>query len=298
MDFAERIFAFLAAIAPACLIATMLVAIGKRTLPPGVRSLALLMGPFAALSSLLSFPFVAAIALLHPPGASLLNAFFAAAMPEELAKFAVLTTIVLRHYDAETRRDAILAGAWLGIGFGVFENFFYVTDGKDWMTVGLLRAVTSVPFHVALGAIMGLGLQRDVRRRWVFALLAPIALHGLYDWPAMAVAWDKAALNPTTLAYGVVFLGTLALTGYLVAAPIARALRAMARDPAMRRSAPANATFLLGLDGLALLLRIGALIAVGVGVVAGIVVDTRYVALLAPAILPFTFAELWRTSQS
>jgi hypothetical protein len=299
MSLPEKILAFLAAIAPACLIATILIGIGKGSLPARVRSLALIMGLFAALSSLVSMISVPAMAMLHfPISPSLFRAFFAAALPEETAKFVVLVTIVLRHYEADTRRDAILAGAWLGLGFGVLENFSYVTRGDGWAILSLVRAVTAVPFHVALGAIMGLSLQRfGIGRGWLLALALPILLHGLYDWPAMAIEWNRAALNETSAAYGAVFLLTLVATGYLVSGPVARTLRRTARNVSTQSGLTAGRAFLAGVSGIAGLLRAGASTLVAVALVAAIVLDVRYVALLATAILPFTFAELWRSAR-
>jgi hypothetical protein len=210
----------------------------------------------------------------------------------------VLVTIVLRHYEADTRRDAILAGAWLGLGFGVLENFSYVTRADGWAILSLVRAVTAVPFHVALGAIMGLSLQRfGIGRGWLLALALPILLHGLYDWPAMAIEWNRAALNETSAAYGAVFLLTLVATGYLVSGPVARTLRRTARNVSTQSGLTAGRAFLAGVSGIAGLLRAGASTLVAVALVAAIVLDVRYVALLATAILPFTFAELWRSAR-
>ena len=297
MDLPERTLAFLAAVAPACLIAIILYALGKRLLPNGVRTLALVMGPFSALSSFLGIIVFAAVYLSQPSlPKALLLAFFGAGIPEETAKFALLVSIVLRHYEADVRRDAILAGAWLGLGFGVFENFFYVTQGHQWPTIGLVRAVTSVPFHVALGMIMGFFLSRfGLKRGWPLALIVPVILHGLFDWPLMAHDFAKASIDATSIAYGGVYLAVLITTAFLVSRPVARQLRELGREAWRNRATPPGPILLAGVAGIAGLLRIGAMIAVGFATVAGFAVDARYAALVATAILPFTFAELWRS---
>ena len=165
--------------------------------------------------------------------------------------------------------------------------------------LSLVRAVTAVPFHVALGAIMGFSLQRfGIGRGWLPALALPILLHGLYDWPAMAIQWDGITLNETSAAYGAVFLLTLVATGYLVGGPVARTLRKTAQDAPTEIGRRAGRAFLASVSGIAELLRAGASTVVAVALVAAVILDVRYVALLATAILPFTFAALWRSSRA
>ena len=76
--------------------------------------------------------------------------------------------------------------------------------------LGVLRAIFAVPAHALFGAVMGFyfgrakfGAPAAARRTVAFALVAAIALHGVYDFILQALrgAWM----------YGAVALGSLAL---------------------------------------------------------------------------------------
>ena len=225
------------------------------------------------------------------------QAFLGAALPEELAKFAVLLTIVLRHHDADRGRDAILAAAWVGLGFAAFENFFYVTSAKDWLSTGALRFATAVPFHVALGMIMGMFIAANDKGQapssTVLALVVPVVLHGLYDWPLFAMQDLEAGGASDTVLYSGIFAAVMLATGALICLPVASVLHRQA----WRLARPYLAYGPL-LDGTAraisLLLRLGATICAATAIVAAISLDREYLHLAAMAIMPFAFGEFWR----
>lgn len=124
---------------------------------------------------------------------ALASAFLLAAIPEELAKLAVLLFFVLRHQDVSRPVDAFLLAVFVALGFAGIENIMYVLDSPDWGGVALARAATAVPSHAADGAAMGYFAARMAtehgRRISNLTMMAigPILLHGLYDFPLFAM---------------------------------------------------------------------------------------------------------------
>jgi RsiW-degrading membrane proteinase PrsW (M82 family) len=122
----------------------------------------------------------------------LATAFLAAAIPEEIFKFLVVYFYAMRHEEFDEPMDGIVYGVVGSLGFATLENVLYTVQGG--LTVAIARAVTAVPCHAFLGAIMGyfIGQARfnEGKKRWVMltsALFWPILLHGLYDFPLMTM---------------------------------------------------------------------------------------------------------------
>jgi len=192
--------------------------------------------PAVALAGLLLF------ALVSSPADEVDNAwlraagvaFFGAAIPEELFKFAVLYFYCRRLGDFDEPMDGIVYGVIASLGFATLENILYVTQGG--IGIAVIRAFTAVPGHALLGAVMGFYfgmahfLPRRRRRYLVLALLVPMLLHGLYNLPLLAPeqgaepAWALAALG--VLAAELVIARRL--HGRLRAAQAPRAARASA----------------------------------------------------------------------
>ncbi|MBW2699768.1 MAG: PrsW family intramembrane metalloprotease [Deltaproteobacteria bacterium] len=126
----------------------------------------------------------------YAKGAS--DAFLMAAIPEEFFKFTVLWLYVLRHKEFDEPMDGIVYGVVASLGFATLENIIYTADGG--LGVAILRALTAVPLHAFLGAIMGyyVGQMRfgkpEMRSKnlWM-ALSMPMLLHGLYDFPILTI---------------------------------------------------------------------------------------------------------------
>ena len=123
----------------------------------------------------------------NPWAAGLGDAFLAAAIPEELGKFAVLYFYCRRHHAFDEPMDGLVYGVAASMRFAALENVLYVWQGG--LAVALIRALTAVPNPAVFGAIMGYYLVlyhfRPDRRGLYLAqaLAVPIALHGLYDLP-------------------------------------------------------------------------------------------------------------------
>lgn len=140
---------------------------------------------------LVAWPMDALAAQLgHPLLYGFASAFFGAAIPEEIFKFAVVYFYAARHIQFDEPMDGIVYGATASLGFATLENVLYVSDGG--LPVAITRAFLAVPGHAFLGAIMGYYIGRakftdgDRRPLLVRALAIPILLHGLYDGPLLA----------------------------------------------------------------------------------------------------------------
>jgi RsiW-degrading membrane proteinase PrsW (M82 family) len=129
---------------------------------------------------------------LPAPLAGALVAFVGAAIPEEGFKWLVLRRYCLTHSAFDEPMDGLVYGAAAGLGFAALENVIYVASGG--VVVAVARGLTAVPMHAALGVVMGEYFGRArfaegaARRRLLWrAWLVPMALHGLYDLPLLAM---------------------------------------------------------------------------------------------------------------
>lgn len=143
---------------------------------------------------LVALPATFLVAALPAPGLRALGAaFLTAAIPEELFKYLVLILYAARHREFDEPMDGIVYGVAASLGFATLENVLYVADGG--LYVALLRAVSAVPGHAFLGAIMGyfVGQARFAtigrHRLMALGLIVPILCHGLYDFPLFAAGF-------------------------------------------------------------------------------------------------------------
>ena len=117
--------------------------------------------------------------------APFLNAFLVAGFSEELFKFLVLHLYCARKRDFDEPMDAVVYSVVVSLGFACLENVLYVMHGG--ILAAALRAVTAVPVHASLGALMGYYYAKQRfgppgrARLWSKALWVPVLIHGLYD---------------------------------------------------------------------------------------------------------------------
>ena len=110
---------------------------------------------------------------------------------EEIAKL-ILILVVLFIFRKKVKNvyEYILIGACIGIGFSVFEEFYY--GGAESATAfSTAERLISVPAHMTFNMVMGEFLGRakfgklsgksSAVLNYVPALLIPIAVHSLYD---------------------------------------------------------------------------------------------------------------------
>jgi RsiW-degrading membrane proteinase PrsW (M82 family) len=131
--------------------------------------------------------------------AALASAFIGAAGPEELAKFLLLYFIVQEHKDCDSGGDLFCGAMLIALGFAGLENTLYLLRSPDWLGLGTMRGVLSIPAHVVFGAVMGRFAARAYRGQvpalnWALALIIPVVGHGLYDFPLMM--WNELTYVP------------------------------------------------------------------------------------------------------
>lgn len=118
---------------------------------------------------------------------AILDAFFGAAFPEEFAKLLMLWLLVRKSKHFDQPIDAIVYATCVSLGFAGLENILYLMDADDFISVGLLRGVTSVPAHfcfaVAMGYFYALAHFGEKLNFWykLMAYFVPVTLHGIYD---------------------------------------------------------------------------------------------------------------------
>lgn len=142
-------------------------------------------------------------AIRNPHLYSLAVSFLIAATPEESAKLAVLVLFALRREDATHPVTIFILAIAVSLGFAMLENLAYVAESEDWRSVATIRAFLTVPSHAANGVVMGFFAARALpagpRLSFdsVMMLLAPVIMHGLYNYPLFAV--NDLAISPTGL---------------------------------------------------------------------------------------------------
>lgn len=121
--------------------------------------------------------------------AALNQAFFGAAIPEECAKLLMLWLVTMRNPHFDEHMDGIVYSVCVGMGFAGCENVMYVMGaGDEWLSVGVIRAMLSVPGHYYNAVMMGYyySLVRfDAQHRTfnvLLMLLTPILAHGIFDF--------------------------------------------------------------------------------------------------------------------
>lgn len=115
-------------------------------------------------------------------------AFFGAAVPEETAKLFMLWLLLRRNRFFDENMDGIVYAAFVSLGFAAIENVSYLfSEPESFLSVGIMRACTSIPGHFCFGIIMGyyyslatFGNKATLRNK-IFVWLIPVMAHGFYD---------------------------------------------------------------------------------------------------------------------
>lgn len=115
-------------------------------------------------------------------------AFFGAAVPEETAKLFMLWLLLRRNRFFDGNMDGIVYAAFVSLGFAAIENVSYLfSESESFLSVGIMRACTSIPGHFCFGILMGyyyslatFGNKATLRNK-IFVWLIPVMAHGFYD---------------------------------------------------------------------------------------------------------------------
>lgn len=119
------------------------------------------------------------------------QSFFVAALPEEGFKLLGLWLILRKNPYFDEHFDGIVYSVFIGLGFAAVENVFYVMGDEDWLSVGISRALLSVPGHYAFAVLMGFyySVYRFVDHKpmtGLLVLLVPFFAHGVFDTLALS----------------------------------------------------------------------------------------------------------------
>jgi RsiW-degrading membrane proteinase PrsW (M82 family) len=189
------------AILPAAVLTAFLVSHYRRRMGWRLIVRTLSLGVISGMLVLAGTPIIRWATGFAAPGveAALSAAFIGAAGPEELAKFLLLYFIVREHKDCDSGGDLFCAAMLLGLGFAGLENSLYLLRSPDWLGLGTMRGVLSIPAHMVFGAVMGLFAARAYRGEapalnWMLALIVPVVGHGFYDFPLMM--WNELTYVP------------------------------------------------------------------------------------------------------
>lgn len=116
------------------------------------------------------------------------EAFFGAAIPEEIAKLFMLWMVLRRNRYFDENVDGIVYAVCVSLGFAALENVMYLFSNEEtFLSVGITRAIFAVPGHFCFGILMGYYYSlakfcpKNSLKNKVLVLVAPILVHGLYD---------------------------------------------------------------------------------------------------------------------
>lgn len=163
--------------------------------PFGLLASLFALGALTTISALAVELFLGAIVGAVLPSTTLtynfIENFFVIAATEEVGKYVVLRLRTWKSPHFNYTFDAVVYAVVVSLGFATVENVFYLMDGS--LTTAVARALLSVPGHAIDGVFMGFfyGLAKRAQRMgdgprcsrnlWM-ALIAPIVVHGLYDF--------------------------------------------------------------------------------------------------------------------
>lgn len=141
------------------------------------------------------------------------DAFLGAAIPEELAKLLMLWLLVRKNKHFNEHMDGIVYAVCIGMGFAGMENILYLFGNIDnWASVGVARALISVPGHfffaVAMGYFYSLAIFGPVetrRKNLVLMIAVPVLMHGIFDSILFLVSVEPALSLLLTIGFFVFF---------------------------------------------------------------------------------------------
>ena len=123
-----------------------------------------------------------------PLWSQLFDAFFCAALPEELAKLLMLWLLLKNNKYFDEYFDGIVYAVSISMGFATLENILYLLSDESWISVGIARGLISVPGHYGFAVLMGYYYSLyhfkhvpNLERVKCLIILAPVLAHGIFD---------------------------------------------------------------------------------------------------------------------
>ena len=120
--------------------------------------------------------------------------FLGPAWTEEILKFLILYTIVLKRSEFNEPMDGIVYGVVASLGFATYENYDYVYRlALEWKEYGITqqdvaiwRSYSAVPMHGLNGCLMGFYLGKYVftgdKKFLGYSFFVPFLMHGIYNY--------------------------------------------------------------------------------------------------------------------
>lgn len=136
----------------------------------------------------------------------IVKAFVVVGFVEEFSKFLMVRLGPYKSSHFNELMDGIVYTVSVSLGFATLENIFYVISGG--FSVGIMRAMLSVPAHAFFSAIMGFYIGRAkftkniVKRNILLVLSVLLAsfFHGLYDYIIFVKILYGLAIIPLLIA--------------------------------------------------------------------------------------------------
>ncbi len=114
--------------------------------------------------------------------------FFGAAIPEECAKLFMLWLLLRKNKHFDENMDGIVYAVCVSLGFAAVENVVYLFGNyTEWLSVGVSRAIFSIPGHFGFGILMGYYYSlvkfcsHDITKHKLLVISAPVLMHGMYN---------------------------------------------------------------------------------------------------------------------
>ena len=201
---AQNILIFLLAVAPAIILITYIYLVDIKQREPILQILkGFVYGIISAFVAIFAALFLADTHFYTDTYTNVIEAartaFFGAALPEEAAKLFMLWLLVRKNKYFDERLDGIVYAVAISMGFAAFENILYLFDNYDqWLTIGITRAILSVPGHYAFAVLMGYYYSKvhfgisNVLKDKLMILLAPILVHTIFDWILFTISITSA----------------------------------------------------------------------------------------------------------
>lgn len=143
-----------------------------------------------------------------------LNAFVGIAFTEELLKYLVVRSKVVRSSQMDEPMDLMLYMIIAGLGFAATENLLMLFRSDTELTYTGIATVLFIRFfgatflHALCSGTVGFFLAiayRETENRTAFTvlgLLTAIALHGLYNFSIMGLTTDLRLIIPIIIVFG------------------------------------------------------------------------------------------------
>jgi RsiW-degrading membrane proteinase PrsW (M82 family) len=185
-----------------------------------------------------------------PVVAALIQAVFSAAIPEEALKFLVVTRYAAKNRAFDEPMDGIVYGAVASLGFATVENVIYIA--RNDLSTAIVRALTAVPGHACMGAIMGYyvgqarfdAFSEGERLRKLFTGLGiAILLHSLYDFPLFLMNLrTHGTAGAENVALNLMTIGVLVFEATWTGRLVVRLRRQQDRIPVTVQGGPPSTT--------------------------------------------------------